>query len=358
MERVTVNLRDRSYPIYIGANILPEVGSLAQPCDLSGRGALITNPAVGQLYGQQVLSSFERTGIALTLLEVPDGEEFKTLQTAADLYERLLPLGLDRRSPIVALGGGVIGDLVGYVAATFVRGLPLIQMPTSLLAQVDSSVGGKVGVNLPQAKNMVGAFYQPRFVLSDVSLLSTLPPPEFRAGLAEVVKYGVIADKPFFEWLEENMTGILEGREEALIHVVKTSCRIKAAIVEQDEKDEGIRGVLNFGHTVGHALEAVTGYGVFRHGEAVAVGMVAAARISCQVGLCSEEVPSRLQGLLQRIGLPTALKIQPKKLKETIGYDKKIKDNVSYFVLTKDLGSVTVAPVFDPLEALEGLSAT
>lgn len=358
MERVTVNLRDRSYPIYIGANILPEVGSLAQPCDLSGRGVLITNPAVGQLYGQQVLSSFERTGIALTLLEVPDGEEFKTLQTAADLYERLLPLGLDRRSPIVALGGGVIGDLVGYVAATFMRGLPLIQMPTSLLAQVDSSVGGKVGVNLPQAKNMVGAFYQPRFVLSDVSLLSTLPPPEFRAGLAEVVKYGVIADKPFFEWLEENMTGILEGREEVLIYVVRISCRIKAAIVEQDEKDEGIRGVLNFGHTVGHALEAVTGYGVFRHGEAVAVGMVAAARISCQMGLCSEEVPSRLQALLQRIGLPTALKIEPKTLKKAICYDKKIKNSMSYFVLTKDLGSVTVTPVFDPLEALEGLSAT
>jgi len=358
MERVTVNLRDRSYPIYIGANVLPEVGSLARPFGLSGRGTLITNPVVGQLYGQQALSAFEQTGIALTLLEVPDGEEFKSLTIAAALYERLLPLGLDRRSPIIALGGGVVGDLAGYVAATFMRGLPLIQIPTSLLAQVDSSVGGKVGVNLPQAKNMVGAFYQPCFVLSDVSLLGTLPPPEFRAGLAEAVKYGVIADKPFFEWLEENVAAILEGREEALIHVVRTSCRIKAAIVEQDEKDEGIRGVLNFGHTVGHALEAATGYGVFRHGEAVAIGMVAAARISSQVGLCSEEVPARLRALLQRIGLPTALTLQPQQLKETIGYDKKTKNNMSYFVLTKDLGSVTVAPIFDPLEALEGLSAT
>jgi 3-dehydroquinate synthase len=357
MERVTVNLRDRSYPIYIGANILPEVGSLARPFDLSGQGALITNPVVGQLYGQQVLSSFERTGIALNALEVPDGEEFKSLHTAADLYDKLLPLGLDRRSPIVALGGGVIGDLAGYVAATFMRGLPLIQVPTSLLAQVDSSVGGKVGVNLPQAKNMVGAFYQPSFVLTDVSLLSTLPPPEFRAGLAEVVKYGVIADKPFFEWLEENVATILEGREEALIRVVRSSCRIKAAIVEQDEKDEGIRGVLNFGHTVGHALEAVTGYGVLRHGEAVAIGMVVAARISCQMGLCSEEVPSRLQAVLRRIGLPTALIVKPQKLMEAIEYDKKIRNNMSYFVLTKDLGSVTVAPVFDPLQALERLSA-
>jgi 3-dehydroquinate synthase len=218
-------------------------------------------------------------------------------------------------------------------------------------------VGGKVGVNLSQAKNMVGAFYQPLFVLSDVSLLGTLPPPEFRAGLAEVVKYGVIAEKPFFEWLEENVEIILAGREEALIHVVSTSCRIKAAIVEQDEKDEGIRGVLNFGHTVGHALEASTGYGLLRHGEAVAIGMVAAARISCQVGLCSEEVPSRLQALLQRIGLPTALNIEPEKLIHTICYDKKIRNNMSYFVLTKDLGSVTVAPVFEPVEALKRLSA-
>jgi 3-dehydroquinate synthase len=358
MERVTVNLRDRSYPIYIGANILSEAGTLARPFDLSGRGTLITNPVVGQLYGQRVLSSFEGTGVALSLLEVPDGEEFKTLHTAADLYDKLLPLGLDRRSPVVALGGGVIGDLAGYVAATFMRGLPLIQIPTSLLAQVDSSVGGKVGVNLPQAKNMVGAFYQPLFVLSDVSLLSTLPTPEFRAGLAEVVKYGVIADRPFFEWLEENMTAILEGQEEALTHVVRTSCRIKAAIVEQDEKDEGIRGVLNFGHTVGHALEAATGYGVFRHGEAVAVGMVAAARISSQAGLCTEEVPRRLQALLQRIGLPTALDIKPDILLDAIGYDKKIRNNMSYFVLTKNLGSATVTPVFDPVEALKGLSGT
>jgi 3-dehydroquinate synthase len=357
MERVTVHLRDRSYPIWIGANILREAGSLAQPFGLSGQGALVTNPVVGRLYAEQALSSFERTGIALNLLEVPDGEEFKALHTAADLYERLLPLGLDRRSPIVALGGGVIGDLAGYVAATFMRGLPLIQIPTSLLAQVDSSVGGKVGVNLPQAKNMVGAFYQPLFVLSDVSLLGTLPSREFRAGLAEVVKYGVIADKPFFEWLEEHVETILAGREEALIHVVRTSCRIKAAIVEQDEKDEGIRGVLNLGHTVGHALEASTGYGLLRHGEAVAIGMVAAARISCQMGLCSEEVPSRLQALLQRIGLPTALSIEPEKLLYTIVYDKKIRNSMNYFVLTKDLGSVTVAPVFDPVEALKRLSA-
>jgi 3-dehydroquinate synthase len=310
---------------------------------------------VGSLYSQQASASFERTGISLTLLEVPDGEEFKSLHMAGLLYERLLPLGLDRRSPIVALGGGVVGDLAGFVAATFMRGLPLIQIPTSLLAQVDSSVGGKVGVNLPQAKNMVGAFYQPCLVLSDISLLRTLPAREYRAGLAEVVKYGVIADKGFFGWLEANVPAILEGREEVVIHLVKTSCRIKAAVVQQDERDGGIRGILNFGHTIGHALEAATGYGRFRHGEAVAIGMAAAAWISHQMGLCSGEVPLRLQGLLQRIGLPTSIPIEPDKLIEAIGYDKKVKQSVSYFVLTKDLGSVTVAPILDPLAALQSL---
>lgn len=353
MEKVTVSLGDRSYSIYIGATVLPEIGGLSRSFGLSGRGALITNPVVAPLYGQQVVSSFQENGITLTLLEVPDGEESKSLQAAGALYDRLLPLGLDRRSPIVALGGGVIGDLAGFVAATFMRGVPLIQAPTSLLAQVDSSVGGKVGVNLPHAKNMVGAFYQPRFVLSDVDLLRTLPPREFRAGLAEVVKYGVIADKAFFEWLEASMPAILEGGEGVAIQLVKTSCRIKAAVVEKDERDEGGRAVLNFGHTVGHALEAATGYNQLSHGEAVAIGMVAAARISCLMGLCSEEVPRRLERLLQEIGLPTALPIDPERIVNSIVYDKKLMDNVSYFVLTKDLGTVTVAPIFNPLEALQ-----
>lgn len=355
MEKVTVSLGDRSYSIFIGATVLPEIGGLSRSLDLSGRGALITNPVVAPLYGQQVVSSFQENGITLALLEVPDGEESKSLQAAGALYDRLLPLGLDRRSPIVALGGGVIGDLAGFVAATFMRGLPLIQAPTSLLAQVDSSVGGKVGVNLPQAKNMVGAFYQPRFVLSDVDLLRTLPPREFRAGLAEVVKYGVIADKAFFEWLEASMPAILEGGEGVVIQLVKTSCRIKAAVVEKDERDEGGRAVLNFGHTVGHALEVATGYNQLSHGEAVAIGMVAAARISSLMGLCSEEVPRRLERLLQQIGLPTTLPIDPESIVNAISYDKKLMENVSYFVLTKDLGTVTVAPIFNPLEALQRL---
>jgi 3-dehydroquinate synthase len=355
MEKVTVSLQDRSYPIYIAAGVLPEIGNLSRPVGLSGRGALITNPVVGSLYSHQVLSSFEKNGTTLALLEVPDGEAFKSLHVAGGLYDRLLPLGLDRRSPIVALGGGVIGDLAGFVAATFMRGLPLVQIPTSLLAQVDSSVGGKVGVNLPQAKNMVGAFYQPCLVLSDVGLLRTLVPREFRAGLAEVVKYGVIADKAFFEWLEANVPAILEGEEGVLIEAVKTSCRIKAAVVETDERDEGIRAALNFGHTVGHALEAAMGYSQLSHGEAVAIGMVAAARISYQIGLCSEEVPIRLERLLRQIGLPTTLPLYPEQIVNAMGYDKKLREKVNYFVLTKDLGAVTVAPILDPLQALQSL---
>lgn len=355
METVTVNLQDRSYPIYIGADVLPEIGSLSRSLNLSGRGALITNPVVGTLYSQRVLFSFEENGIALSLLEVPDGEEFKSLQEARALYEKLLTLGLDRRSPIVALGGGVIGDLAGFVAATFMRGLPLIQVPTSVVAQVDSSVGGKVGVNLPQAKNMVGAFHQPCLVLSDVCGLRTLPTREFRAGLAEVVKYGVIADKAFFEWLEANIPAILEGEERVVIHSVKTSCQIKAALVERDERDEGIRAVLNFGHTVGHALEAATGYGKFSHGEAVAIGMATAARISYQMGLCAEDVALRLEHLLGRIGLPTKLPLAPKEIVKAMSYDKKVRKSLNNFVLTKDLGAVTVAPILDPLQALQNL---
>lgn len=351
-----MNLADRSYPIYIGADILPELGGLCRPFGFSGRGVLITNSVVGPLYSQTVLTAFEAVGIVLTLCEVPDGEEFKSLQVASDLYERLLPMALDRQSPIVALGGGVIGDLAGFVAATFMRGLPFIQVPTTLLAQVDSSVGGKVGINLPRAKNMVGAFYQPQLVLSDVSLLRTLPAPEFQAGLAEVVKYGVIADKAFFEWLEAHLPAVLDRKGDLVIHIVKTSCRIKAAVVERDERDEGLRAVLNFGHTVGHALEAATGYRQFTHGEAVAIGMVAAARISRQMGLCSEELPRRIQRLIERIGLPTALPVPAENIIEAIGYDKKLRNNLTYFVLTKDIGDVTVAPILDPLAALQSLS--
>ncbi len=353
MERVTVHLGERGYPIYIGAGILHHVGELCRPLGLSSKGVVITNPTVGRLYAEPILTAFAENGFTLDLLEVPDGEEHKSLEWVGHLYQRLLPLGLDRQSPLLALGGGVIGDLAGFVAATFLRGLPYIQVPTSLLAQVDSSIGGKVAVNLPEAKNIIGAFYQPRLVVSDVRLLQTLPLREFQAGLAEVVKYGVIADKTFFEWLEGSLPDILRQEEEVLIHLVRTSCQIKAKVVEVDERDAGLRAILNFGHTVGHAIEAATGYRQYTHGEAIAVGMVVAAQLSRHLGLCSPEVPQRIATILQRIGLPTQLSIKPEFLMESMAYDKKIKDGMNYFVLTKELGSVTVAPIFNPLEALQ-----
>lgn len=358
METVTVHLGERSYPIHIGADILRHVGELCRPLGLSLRGAVITNPTVGGLYAEAIVTSFAANGFTLTPLEVPDGEEYKSLEWAGHLYRRLLPLGLDRRSPVIALGGGVVGDLAGFVAATFMRGLPYIQVPTSLLAQVDSSVGGKVAVNLPEAKNMVGAFHQPRLVVSDIRLLRTLPPREFRAGLAEVVKYGVIADKAFFEWLEGNLPAILRQEEEVLISLVKTSCQIKAKVVEADEREGGLRAILNFGHTVGHAIEAATGYRQYTHGEAIAIGMVVAAELSHRMGLCSREVPQRVATLLRGIGLPTRLTIKPETLIESISFDKKIKESTNYFVLTKDLGSVTVTPVFDLLDTLQAVVKT
>jgi 3-dehydroquinate synthase len=358
MEKITVHLGERSYPIYIGAGILRQAGELCRSMGLSPRGAMITNPTVGQLYTESILTSFMENGFALTVLEVPDGEEYKSLEWVGHLYRKLLPLGLDRRSPVIAFGGGVIGDLAGFVAATFMRGLPYIQIPTSLLAQVDSSVGGKVAVNLPEAKNMIGAFYQPRLVVSDVRFLQTLPPREFQAGLAEVVKYGVIADKAFFEWLEGSLVSILRQEEETLMHLVRTSCQIKARVVEVDERDEGPRAMLNFGHTVGHAIEAATGYGQYTHGEAIAIGMVVAAQLSHHLGLCSKEVPHRIVALLRRIGLPTQLPIKPGKLLKSIAYDKKVKNGMTHFVLTKDLGSVTVTPIFDLREALQAAGKT
>lgn len=358
MEKVTVHLGERSYPIYVGAGILCQIGGLCRSLGLSPKGAMITNPTLGHLYTEPILTSFAESGFTLNVLEVPDGEEYKSLEWAGHLYRKLLPLGLDRQSPLIALGGGVIGDLAGFVAATFMRGLPYIQIPTSLLAQVDSSVGGKVAVNLPEAKNMVGAFYQPHLVVSDVRLLQTLPPREFQAGLAEVVKYGVIADKAFFEWLEGNLPSILRQEEEVLIYLVRTSCQIKARVVEVDERDEGLRAILNFGHTVGHAIEAATGYRQYTHGEAIAIGMMVAARLSHHLGLCSKEVPLRLLALLQRIGLPTQLPIKPEILLKSIYYDKKVKEGVTHFVLTKDIGSVTVTPISDPLEALQAALKT
>lgn len=352
MKRLEVRLGERSYPIYIGSGILQEVGELCRPLGLGLRGAVITNPTVGAHYATPLKTALTRTDFLVEVLEVPDGETSKSLEAAADLYHRLLGLHLDRRSCIFALGGGVIGDLAGFVAATFLRGLTLIQVPTTLVGQVDSSIGGKVGVNLAQAKNLVGTFYQPALVVSDVHTLQTLPEREFRAGLAEVVKYGVIADPVFFGWVEGNLPTILARDEGALIHILEICCAIKAKIVEADERDKGLRTILNFGHTVGHALEVVGEYRGLNHGEAVALGMTVAARISHAMGLCPEDVPARIAALLEQIGLPTILEDEPTAIYQAIQYDKKVKDDRIHFVLIRNLGNVTVAPVLQLQEAL------
>jgi len=357
VETIAVPLRDRSYPIYVGTGILTSVGRLAREKDLSRRALILTNPTIGTLYGEAARASLEEAGFETTVIEIPDGEGEKSLERAAFLYRELLRHRMDRRSPFFALGGGVIGDLGGFVAATFMRGIPLIQIPTSLVAQVDASIGGKVAVNLPEGKNLIGAFYQPLLVLADVGFLRTLPERELKAGLAEVVKYGVIADPGLFRYLELNLEAILARDQEALTEIVLTSCRIKAGIVAEDEREEGRRVILNFGHTVGHAIEALTGYTRFRHGEAVAIGMLAAAMLSFQRGLCREKDLQRIRDLLARIGLPTALPVPPGEIITAILYDKKVRETVPRLVLTKGIGHVTVSRV-DDLKELEEVLAS
>lgn len=355
METIRVRLAGRSYAIHLGADVLDHLGRLAGTLDLARRAALITNPTVARLYGARAMAALEGAGFAVALLTVPEGEAEKSLPRAGLLFEALASHRLERRSPIVALGGGVIGDLAGFVAATYLRGLPLIQVPTSLLAQVDSSVGGKVAVNLAAGKNLVGAFHQPALVVTDVATLGTLPEREYAAGLAEVVKYGVIADADLFAYLEANVPRVLERDPGALVHLVGRSCQIKAAVVERDERDEGERAVLNFGHTLGHALEAAAGYGPLLHGEAVAVGMVAAARLSVARGLCARQDLDRLAALLRALGLPTEADLDVGAVLRHVQVDKKVRDGVARFVLTTGIGSVTVAPVSDLSEIADAL---
>lgn len=356
-QTVRVALGDRAYDILIGAGLLAETGEHLRALGVSGRVAVVTDETVGPLYAARIEESLRNAGLVSARITMPAGEATKSLAEAAHLYEALLDAGLDRHGVILALGGGVIGDLAGFAAATFLRGIVHVQVPTTLLGQVDSSIGGKVGVNLPRGKNLVGAFHQPRLVLADVASLRSLPLRELRAGLAEVVKYGVIADGALFAWLEDHAEPLLAGDEHALAEAVAASCRIKARVVEADERETGPRAVLNFGHTVGHAIEAATGYGRYLHGEAVALGMLVAATLSVRLGFCARELPQRLAGLLARIGLPTHAELRLETIEESMQYDKKIKNDMNYFILTKDIGSVTVTRVPDQEALRESLAS-
>jgi 3-dehydroquinate synthase len=336
-----VDLGERAYDIEIGTGTLPGLGSFAASHLALSHAVVITDTHVEYPHATAVAASLAENA-QVDIVVIDPGEQSKSLAAAEALWEKLLELGADRKSVVVAVGGGVIGDLAGFVAATFSRGLPLLQVPTTLLAQVDSSVGGKVGVNLPGAKNIVGAFWQPRGVLIDTAVLATLPTREYLSGLAEVVKYGVILDADFFAFLENHVAELLARDDAVLRHVVYRSCELKAQVVVQDEREEtGLRSILNYGHTFAHALETVTGYGALLHGEAVSIGMTCAARLARRLGRMDDQLLLRQTNLLSALGLPVELPACDRDaLLEAMRHDKKVAHGRLRFVLPARLGHV------------------
>jgi 3-dehydroquinate synthase len=306
ISEVSVALKDRSYPILIGANALTHIATLAAVQNASQL-AIVTNTTVGALHGAALRALLAQTGKPVVQIALTDGEAHKDWASLNEVFSTLLAQRCDRKTLILAFGGGVVGDMAGFAAACYMRGVPFVQIPTTLLAQVDSSVGGKTAINHPLGKNMIGAFYQPRAVLADVSLLKTLPVRELHAGIAEVIKHALIADVQLLAWLEANMPALLAYDDAALTHVVKRSCEIKAAVVAADETEQGLRATLNFGHTFGHALEAVLGYGTWLHGEAVGCGLVLGAKLSHQLGLLADQEVTRVIALVHAAGLPTTV---------------------------------------------------
>lgn len=345
MRTLRVDLVERSYPIVIKRGLVSEVGSSVTALGLKGRVAVVTNPTIANLYADKVMKGLRGAGLNPVLITIPDGEEYKSLNEASKVYDGLVQHRMERSSAIIALGGGVIGDMAGFVAATYLRGVPYIQIPTTLLAQVDSSVGGKTAVNHPSGKNLIGAFYQPKAVYIDPEVLKTLPERELKAGMAEVVKYGVIWDEAFFEFLEKN-SGVLHSIGRELTHSIERSCEIKAEVVGKDETEGGLRSILNLGHTFGHAIEAASGYGTYRHGEAVSIGMVMAARFSARLGLCGAEIEERVSKLLSSLGLPVdAPDIPAEALVESMWLDKKVSGGKLRFVLVTGIGKVVLKEV-------------
>lgn len=357
MNAIRIALGPASHDAYVGANILERLGELACGAGLtSGSCAVVTDATVEKLYAAQVEDALRKTGFAPVVISVPPGEASKSLAALEVLYDRMTAAGLDRNSAVFALGGGVIGDLAGFAAATFLRGIALVQVPTTVVAQVDSALGGKTAINHRHAKNMIGAFYQPRLIVADVSTLETLPDREFREGLAEVIKYGAIMDAPMIADLERDLDAILARRPALLEQVVALSLTHKAAVVVADEHESGLRKTLNFGHTIGHAIEASAGYGNYFHGEAVAIGMVAAARLSSKYAGFSADEASRLQRLIERAGLPTAMPARwhSDDFLRALGLDKKRAAGAVEFVLLDRLGhsltkSLSIDDIVSPL---------
>ncbi len=342
MQTLSVGLAERSYLIHIGSGLLKRV-ELLLPHIPHKRAVIVSNTTVAPLYLQPLSEGLSSNGVQVQTIILPDGEQYKNSASLTTIYDALLAARSERSTPLIALGGGVIGDITGYAAATYLRGVPFIQIPTTLLSQVDSSVGGKTGINHPLGKNMIGAFYQPGVVLADTGTLNTLPDKELRAGLAEVIKYGLIRDLPFLEWLEVNMDKLLARDTTALQYAIARSCQNKADVVGADERESGERALLNLGHTFGHAIENGMGYGVWLHGEGVAAGTIMAADLSHRLGLAEPEDVERVRKLFERAGLPVVgPKLGAEKYLQLMGLDKKVADGKIRFVLLKSLGQAVI----------------
>jgi 3-dehydroquinate synthase len=347
---IHVNLGLRSYRIVVESGALATVGARLRELGVGSRAALVSDPAIGSLYGKTVVRSLEEAGFGVALVEVPEGEAAKTLAVAGQCWNELLALGLDRTSTVLALGGGAVGDVAGFVAATYMRGVNFVQLPTTVLAQVDASIGGKTAIDHPKAKNLIGAFHQPRLVLVDPAVVRSLPEREYRSGVADIVKHGIVLDADYFAEVERDAAALCARDLPVVERIIGGSCRLKASVVERDERESELRHVLNYGHTIGHALEAATGYARFAHGEAVALGIVAEARLARRLGLASDDTVARQERLLLAVGLPVeAPAIDADAVVAAIGRDKKARDGRVPFVLAPRIGAFRL--VFDVPDA-------
>jgi 3-dehydroquinate synthase len=347
MAQVEVNLGDRSYVITVGAGTLESAGEVVSRVRKPSSAAVVSNPVISRHYADRVIGSLEAAGIRSSLIVIPAGERFKTLKTMERVYGSLLDAGMDRAGAVVALGGGVVGDIAGFAAATYMRGVDCYQVPTSLLAQVDSSVGGKTGVDLPRGKNLVGAFHQPKAVIIDIDTLSTLPVRELRSGLAEVIKHAIIYDQEFYRFLDKNARGLLARDPELTAYAVQRSVEIKRDIVQNDEREAGLRAVLNYGHTVGHAVEVVGGFGRYRHGEALSIGMVAEAMLAERMGVAPRGLAEQVNAIMTRFRLPVRVdqSLQTGRLLDAIQRDKKAMSGELRLALPTQMGKCGVFKV-------------
>ena len=344
MKCIKIKLGIRSYPVFIGTGVINSTGKQLLGISSGNKVAVISNKKVYGLYGAQCASSIRKSGFCPITITLPDGEKFKTIEYIKKIYDALIKNKFDRSDTILALGGGVTGDLAGFAAATYMRGIDYVQVPTTLLAQVDSSVGGKTGVDYFGGKNIIGAFYQPKVVLADISTLLSLSAREFRCGMAEVIKYGIIRSASLFRYLEKSAGRITDRKKDALEKIVTESCRIKAKVVEEDERELGVRAILNMGHTFAHAIETALNFRKLKHGEAVAIGLVMASRLSYTLGLVKAESVNRVHNLIAQFGLPTSLprNLQPEDVIKGMSHDKKIVSGKRRFIVFNKIGSAQI----------------